>query len=279
MDRKEIAADTMRIVEAGQYRARSGRCVQIAPLLARAQAGTTLHRPGDAAPSQLESGTVPSFEVTAETTAVAAQRLAQRESDVMLLNFASARSPGGGFLNGAKAQEEDLALASGLHSCLVTQPRYYEVNRAHESALYTDHVIHSRAVPFFRDADFTLLDQPFVASVLTAPAPNAGVARAGGVAEDAIRAALSRRLDLVLALAAHHGHRTLVLGAWGCGVFQNDVGLVAGLFRDALRSGAHGFSHVCFAIYDRAPGQPTLGAFRHAFPAPGTSNLTGPHAS
>ena len=34
----------------------------------------------------------------------------------------------------------------------------------------------------------------------------------------------------VLALAAACGHRSLLLGAWGCGVFRNDPALVADAF-------------------------------------------------
>jgi len=65
------------------------------------------------------------------------------------LNFASAKNPGGGFLGGAKALEEDMARASALYHCLLRQSEYYTINRAGNSMLCTDH-IYSPLVPFFR---------------------------------------------------------------------------------------------------------------------------------
>jgi uncharacterized protein (TIGR02452 family) len=53
----------------------------------------------------------------------------------------------------------------------------------------------------------------------------------------------------------------LVLGAWGCGVFRNDPGLVAGVFADLLARSGGWFDEVVFAVYDRQPGTPTYAAF------------------
>jgi uncharacterized protein (TIGR02452 family) len=197
------------------------------------------------------------IEVTAETTAEAARRLVEREGEarVVALNFASAKHPGGGFLGGAKAQEEDLARCSALHACLVTQRAYYDENRACGSMLYTDYIIHSPDVPFFRDESLALLATPFLVSIITAPAPNAGeeLKRNPG-ARRQIRAALERRADFVLRVAAAEQHETLVLGAWGCGVFRNDPTEVADVFARCLESARFrgAFRRVVFAVYDRS---------------------------
>jgi uncharacterized protein (TIGR02452 family) len=75
---------------------------------------------------------------------------------------------------------------------------------------------------------------------------------------------LKRRAEHILAVAAHHRHRVLVLGAWGCGVFQNDPHAVADVFARLLTTGhlAPAFTRIVFAIYDRSKTQATLQAFR-----------------
>src|SRR4029079_8799885 len=113
-----------------------------------------LYTPAQASSITLKPTSAPraAIEVTDETTQIAARRLVESEgvTDLVLLNFASARNAGGGFINGAKAQEEDLCRCSGLYPCLMSQPGYYEANRNNRSAIYTDHLIYSPQVPLFR---------------------------------------------------------------------------------------------------------------------------------
>jgi uncharacterized protein (TIGR02452 family) len=200
------------------------------------------------------------IEVTDETTAAASRRLA-KEGRVCALNFASARNPGGGFLKGAKAQEEDLARASALYLCLEPKRAYYDANRAHASALYTDHIIYSPDVPFFRDDRYELLDEHALVSIITAPAPNA--AAIDPKERPLLPAVLEKRGAMVLEVAAHHGHQTLVLGAWGCGVFANNPFEVAAMFKRHLEGPFRGaFERVVFAIWDRSRDRSTLSAFR-----------------
>jgi uncharacterized protein (TIGR02452 family) len=263
-----VGAETVEITRRGSYELASGEMVSIAEAVARAVAGTVLYRPGDYETlNPLEAGgSAPALlEVSAETTAEAARRLVESDgiARVAALNFASAKNPGGGFLGGAKAQEEDLARCSALYACQVTQRAYYAANRATASMLYTDHLIYSPDVPFFRDERHELLRAPFIVSVITSPAPNAGAALGRGEASR-VRSTLERRAEQVLRVAAHHGHRVLVLGAWGCGVFRNEPHVVADVFAQLLSNGAlaRAFTRVVFAIYDRTKGQGTLRAFQ-----------------
>ena len=142
------------------------------------------------------------------------------------------------------------------------------MNRRETSLLYTDHIIYSPNVPFFRDDSLALLGSPFQASLITAPAPNAGeVLKRDPGGRSAIRATLERRARYVLRVAAARERRCLVLGAWGCGVFRNDPVEVADVFAGALADPAFGgaFDRVVFAIYDRTSGQQTLSTFRARF--------------
>lgn len=270
MSLKGIAQETLEVIERGEYVAPSGRRVSLQASVERAVQGTVLYRPGDygrPALSETSAGR-PRLEVTAEKTGEACRRLVEEEgvSRVAALNFASAKNPGGGFLGGAKAQEEDLARCSALYPCLLTQREYYDVNRAEHSALYTDHLIYSPDVPFFRDEGLAFLEQPFHVSIITAPAPNAGAARKNSPQlVPRVPGVLRDRALKVLQVAAGQGHRTLVLGAWGCGAFRNDPRDAADAFSWALDSLPGAFDRVVFAVWERGGDGPNLREFRERF--------------
>lgn len=105
----------------------NGARVVLRPLVEAAIDGTSLFVPDDFAGLVREGmpGARPRVEVVAEGTVAAAQRLVAVEGErgVALLNFASAKNPGGGFLRGAKSQEEDLARCSALYVCVAHPAR------------------------------------------------------------------------------------------------------------------------------------------------------------
>jgi len=182
---------------------------------------------------------------------------------VAALNFASAKHPGGGFLNGAEAQEENLARSSALYASLTAPPAQGLYGKP-KSTLYTDNLFYSPSCPVFRD-DSTgqLLPEPWLCSFITAAAPNAGAARKSGFSEDEIVAALEERADRVLGIAAEQRHRALVLGAWGCGVFKNDPAVVANTFSRLLSRKYVGcFTYVTFACIGPETNR---AAFHHVF--------------
>ncbi|SBT40970.1 TIGR02452 family protein [Micromonospora auratinigra] len=257
---RAIARDTLAILDAGHYVNTHGETVQLAESAHAAVAGTRLHLPDDPITTPPAGGPPPVVEVTGESTLLAARRLAT-DGEVAALVFASAKNPGGGFRTGAQAQEESVARASALFPCLTAVPQYYEFHREQRDLLYSDRVIHSPRVPVFRDDKGRLLDGVHLVSMLTCAAPNRGaVARNQPQDADRVGPALRDRARRVLAVAAGHGHRRLVLGAWGCGVFRNDPAEVADAFALALAEAAGWFDQVTFAVLDRADG-PTRAAF------------------
>ncbi|MGW4231925.1 TIGR02452 family protein [Streptomyces sp. NPDC004980] len=261
-----IARETEAVVEAGHYRTPDGREVTIERALTAALSGTRLYGPEPVPVAVLDTDRVPVVEVTGESSLQAARRMTDASAaKVAVLNYASARNPGGGYLNGAQAQEEALCRGSALYATLLRAPEYYAHHRAERSAFYTDRVIHSPGVPVFRDDRGRLLDTPYTAGFLTSPAPNAGVIRRQAPEEaHRIPAALASRAERVLEVAAVRGYRRLVLGAWGCGVFQNDPAEVAGAFRALLADGgrfAGHFEQIVFGILDRSPDSAVRAAF------------------
>jgi uncharacterized protein (TIGR02452 family) len=208
----------------------------------------------------------PVTEVTNETSLAAARRLG---ADVACLVFASAKNPGGGFLNGAQAQEESIARSSALYPCQTAAREFYEFHRRQGDLRYSDRVIYSPGVPVFRADDGALVDEPYAVSFLTAAAPNLGaIVASRPVAAPSAPGVLAARAERVLAVAAAHGHRKLVLGAWGCGVFRNDPDVVAAAFAAQLARARGRFDHVVFAVLDRQRGAPTYAAFTRVFCLP-----------
>jgi uncharacterized protein (TIGR02452 family) len=276
---RRIAKETEAIVAAGGYRSPLGREVLIGDAVARAVAGTRMYGPGpvevpEAVPGAAPGGGPTAFEVTGESSFEAARRLtAVAPGPVAVLNFASARNPGGGYLNGAQAQEEALCRGSALYRCLREVPEFYATHRADPSPFYSDRVIHSPGVPVFRDDRGGLLEEPYAVGFLTSPAPNAGViARQAPQDTGRLPAALAARAERVLEVAAAHGYRQLVLGAWGCGVFRNNPAQVAEAFRGQLTDCgrfADRFERVVFAVLERGEDSPVRVAFAAAFLGPG----------
>jgi uncharacterized protein (TIGR02452 family) len=248
------AREILKILDTGGYTSPSGAWVSLRDSQDSAERGTRLYTPEDLDVLRTLSGAghgMPHVEVVDATTQVAALSLAA-ESPVALLNFASARNPGGGFLGGARAQEEELCRCSGLYRTLITQPAYYTTNREQQSLLYTDNLIYSPGVPFIRvAADAPSLEAPFLASVITTPAPNAGAVRKNNPSEaNRIEETFERRWMNVLAVAKDRGHRVIVLGAWGCGAFRNDPAVAARTAAKAIAAPgfAGAFDRLVFAI-------------------------------
>lgn len=254
--RAAVANETVEICQRGRYTNSEGDVVRLGNEIQAAIDGTILYdlddMPSRPAPRHESRAKV---SVTKESTFAALQRVASDDGHTGCLNFASAKNPGGGFLGGSQAQEEALARASALYPCLQSQfDGYYVANRSNRSCLYLDLLIASPRVPFFRSDDNELLSAPILCSVLTAPAPNAGaIAKGESENRSKIEPTLIRRAEMVLRAAAILEIDTLVLGAWGCGVFRNDPAVVAQAFQVWLGGGQEyerHFREVVFAVFD-----------------------------
>ena len=261
--RAAIAAETLLILEQGYYLNMHGKRVPIKEELDyavqasrhyTATALSELNILGKQGKGEEKFDT--RISVSNETCLSAARQLImQGENKILCLNFASEKNPGGGFLSGSEAQEENLAKSSGLYPCLTQMMAMYESNRHLHSSIYLDDMIYSPEVPVFRDDDYALLEQPYLVSFISSPAVNTGAVKINEAQRlHEVPAIMQNRVNYVLALAQRHGHQNLVLGAWGCGVFGNDPKDVAHYFALAISPGAdfYGvFKNISFAVLDK----------------------------
>lgn len=264
----QLGQETMRIVERGAYEAPGGAIIDLRDAIATARAGTRSYPPNAPLPDAVGGSHDTRTWVTNESTLAATQRLVREGGRPVALNFASARHPGGGFLSGARAQEESLARSSALYACLEGNPMY-ALHEARRDPLYSDYAIYTPAVPVIRADEGDLLEQPYLCAFITCAAVNAKVAlERDPTRSPAIRAAMARRIRRVLAIAVAHEHSEVILGAWGCGVFGNDPGEIARLFKEALDGPYRGsFATVVFAILDRSAERRFIGPFERSFDA------------
>lgn len=273
MDRKATAKETLRIMEQGYYEYQ-GKKISIMEdhrasvkksILITPEEGENLlkkYKSGE----RKQKGVLDMTVENNSTVDAVIELVEEGKNSIGVLNFASAKNPGGGFLNGAMAQEESLAASSGLYKTLTVHEEYYRANRNFGSVMYTDHGIYSPNVVFFRDGGFNLLKEPVKASVLTLPAVNMGQVLQKGEDQQEAKRIMKRRMAIALAVFAEQGDRNLVLGAYGCGVFRNDPKEVALWWKDLLEGGFDGyFDRILFAVLDRSKTQSCIRSFEELF--------------
>lgn len=254
--RISIAKDTVEVIKNGFYINQKNEKIDIAEIQEQAQRNSELFEAKDnfmlEAHYEPLPNTTTKFSTQNESVMVVIDNLLKAKKEpVFCLNFASAKNIGGGFLTGAQAQEESIARVTGLSACCFEFfEEYYQFHRSRKSMLYTDTMIYSPAVPIFKNDEGEYLDEPQKVSILTSAAVNAGVVKRQEPNNiDKIIPAMYQRTEKVLAIAHRKGYKNLVLGAWGCGVFQNEPEDIAKIFYELLTTKFENcFEEIVFAI-------------------------------
>ena len=282
MDRKAIAKESLEIMRQGYYRIESKenqmpvqtkidikqdmeQSIKDSILITPSEGQELLKQYGERY-SSLENQSQLTIIVENISTVDAIRKLIlEGKEKIGVLNFASAKNPGGGFLNGAKAQEESLAASSTLYRTLIVHEEYYRENRKCNSMIYTNHAIYSPDVVFFRDGSFRLTE-PVKASVLTLPAVNMGQVLLKGEDPEKAKQVMRERMKLILSIFARQNCKHLVLGAYGCGVFRNEPIDIARWWKELLEKYFYErFETVVFAVLDRSINGKCIRAFEDEF--------------
>ncbi|KAF9268517.1 hypothetical protein L218DRAFT_983944 [Marasmius fiardii PR-910] len=280
--RMKIANETLDAIEAGSYKLNGTTY----PLdIERLKRGTRYYAPDSLLSNWKHPGSTGDISKKAQislfeaTTLQGARHLAanipsQSKDTIGILNFASAKKPGGGFLTGSQAQEESIARSSSLYPSLMTDTAqtFYAYHKKRSSNCYYSHaMIYSPGVILLRDDDGLWLE-PLEVDVLTSPAVNAGEVRkrredteSEAEVEEKIGKEMKERMARILFLFEIRGTRNIVLGSFGTGVFQNSVDMVAHLWAELLLAPDsrfyNSFDRVVFAIV----GHGTFNTFNEVF--------------
>ena len=256
---RDIFAETMRICRAGGYVAPSGAAVRLPATGDVLKASVFYQNPPkvDDAPS---AGTTVCDAVNEDCIETARKLVADGYRPIML-NMANRHTPGGGVINGARAQEESLFRQSNLCVSL------YQFDEYHASLLglplgngrypmdRNTGGIYSGRITFFRTSSRNgdaLVETPFVCAVVSVAAINRpDLTSDGRLVDWAVRATKSK-IRSMLRIGLLHGHDAIVLGAWGCGAFCNPPEHMAQLFHEVLREAefADKYRVVRFAVIE-----------------------------
>ena len=247
-----------------------------------AKAATKLYEEDDFSGDPATKETECRITVTKHKTFEAAMKIHAEHPEwkIAVLNFASATNPGGGVKTGSSAQEESLCRCSTLYPALTQDwlwQKYYQKNRDAHDNLHTDACIYTPGVIICKtDASYPerMVEGDWVTvDVISCAAPNLrkrpgnlhnpeyGASRT--LNRDELYQLHVKRAKQILRVAAANNVDALVLGAFGCGAFENDPNSVSKAYADVLPEYGQYFRLVEFAVYCRPEETENYDAFKH----------------
>ena len=173
-----------------------------------------------------------------------ARKLVEEGYRPIMLNMANRHTPGGGVINGARAQEESLFRQSNLCVSLYQYDDYHAgllglpLGNGRYPMDRDTGGIYSGRVTFFRTSSRqgdALVETPFECAVVSVAAINRPDLTPDGRLVDWAVVATKKKIRSMLRIGLLHGHDAIVLGAWGCGAFRNPPEHMARLFHEVLR--------------------------------------------
>lgn len=192
-----------------------------------------------------------------------------------VLNMANAQVPGGGYVEGAPAQEENLFRRTDAHFHIDPDatshagerytPTFSALLEGRDGRVHCDP---AQPLVCVRDAEdrarddlgYDWLADDAVFPFVELRAAAADLRDGSPFDRDDARGRIDAQLDTLIAC----GQRFAVLSAFGCGAFRNPAHEVAALYAEALASRRDHFALVVFAIHHPGYGPDNLGAFRSA---------------
>lgn len=162
----------------------------------------------------------------------------------VILNMASFKNPGGGYLNGASAQEESLFRRTCLHLCLDGENKNKLYPIAYDAAIYSKDVL---AVRRSEELNYEFVEKYRKLSIISSSAYKCGV---GEVYTDKIKKIMKYKLEMIFKLGILYEHDSLMLGAFGCGAYHNPANIIAEICKELIQEYDGYYRCIAFAILD-----------------------------
>lgn len=208
------------------------------------------------------------IEVLETTTFQCARDLQPTTDKIAVLNFANPVEPGGGVLRGAMAQEECICRCSTLYN-VISQPQfiedYYDYHYDCCDNDASDRLIYTPSITVIKSDDHMPLDTYFNVDVITCAAPYLDSSTRRKTKE--LMTIYQSRIRNILEVAMSRDVDIIILGAFGCGAFNNDPKLMSQAFKELLVDEDYMkyFKKVIFAIKSTGKNCPNITAFKNTF--------------
>lgn len=194
-----------------------------------------------------------------------------------VLNMASYVKPGGGVVNGSRAQEESLFRRTNLCASLYCFSSYGKhlgwelLENAYPIEGIND-AIYTNGVTVFKDTESNgcqPLSEPYMINVVSVAAlKNPKLNRDGSLMELPYKM-MYEKIRTILNVAIENRQEYLVLSAFGCGAYHNPPSDIASMFHNLLSQEpySHAFKRIIFAIIDdkNAKGIGNFATFKEIF--------------
>ena len=187
--------------------------------------------------------------------------------NICVHNFASATNPGGGVVRGSSAQEECLCRCSTLYFNLNLPDMwagFYTPHRMEHNPIHNDDCIYTPDVVVIKTDTakpmLMLENEWYKVNMITCAAPNlrekpSNMMNSGDgdvkvkITDDELLAIHEKRFSRILDIALTNNNDVVILGAFGCGAFENNPSVVAAAAKNVVEKYIHAFRVIEFAVY------------------------------
>lgn len=187
-------------------------------------------------------------------------RLLKMGYNPAILNMANRQNPGGGVTKGAGAQEETIFRRTNIFRSLyqfasyagqygVLKSKYQYPLDKNFGGIYTPRVTVFRAN---EESGYKLLSEPYEVAFISVAGMNRPELTRDGMIVDFLVEPIKHKIRTIFRIGLKHGHDSLILGALGCGAFQNPPRHIARLFHEVIneKEFANKYKHIVFAILE-----------------------------